>query len=90
MKRIIVLLALFVAATSFAAGHGGIEGQRPYCESIGYVHAWVDMTPNIIYAVVCLGDSFGCGSPQRRRECQNCGKRQTKPHPTEHPWEDVK
>ena len=66
-----------------------VPPNRSDCESIGYVHAWVDTTPNVYYTIYCPSDP-DCGSPAPTRVCLNCGKRQVKPKPTKHPWEDVK
>jgi hypothetical protein len=91
------ILILLVAGSAFGEVHYRIEGgppapsmqSRPDCESIGYVHAWEDTTPNASYTIYCPGDP-DCGSPNRSRACLNCGKRQVKPKPTPHLWEDVR
>lgn len=96
--RYLAILILLVAGSAWGEVHYHIESNspdpsvrsRPDCESIGYVHAWEDTTPNVVYTVICPEDYPGCGSPNRSRMCLNCGKRQVKPKPTPHLWEDVK
>ena len=62
---------------------------RPDCESIGYVHAW-EYPTTIMTTLLYCPDDPGCNDPAPTRVCLNCGKRQVKPKPTKHAWEDVK
>lgn len=41
------------------------------CEEIGFVHAWQDITENIIYP------TYPPQYPPRKRQCLNCGKIET-------------
>ena len=45
-----------------------MNNEKKKCEDIGFVHAWKDITENIVYA------TYPPSYPPRERRCLNCGK----------------